>query len=470
MRPATMEERVRDYIEAERAQIPIPPATASRILHALEASQPTPRRPRLAVIRLAAAVAAVLLIGVGIAWMRTAQMPAGIVNGTWSSASTMGIGRGYHTATLLPNGKVLVVGGSQTLRILASAQLYDPRTRTWSSAGTLSTARALHTATLLKSGKVLVVGGTSGQPYYVGSLASAELYDPQTSSWALAASMHTPRSYHTATLLSDGRVLVVGGIEATNDVSGTVLTSAELYDPVTNGWTPTTPLPFARARHTAVLLADDRVLVIGGTDSAYPASTGYFPTAEIYDPASQSWSQVGNMNAPRVDATATVLPDNRVLVVGDDGVNERTAEIFDPQTNGWLPIPDPGVARAEQVAVELRNGMVLVAGGVGEVSAQLFDWRRNAWTNAGALSVIRASATATILPDGRVLIAGGFGSKSIPWASAEVYDPHGTSLVAARASRPAPIAGALLLGIPALLLGLAVWLRRDHIVRETWID
>jgi len=88
------------------------------------------------------------------------------------------------------------------------------------------------------------------------------------------------------------------------------------------------------------------------------------------------------------------------------------------------------------------------------------------------LSVIRASATATVLVDGQVLIAGGFGNRSIPWASAEVYDPHGTSLVAARTSRPAPtpIAGALLFGIPALLLGLSAWLRRDRIVPETWID
>ena len=179
------------------------------------------------------------------------------------------------------------------------------------------------------------------------------------------------------------------------------------------------------------------------------------------------------MNSARVEATATLLPDNRVLVVGDEGVNERTAEIFDPRTDGWLPIPDPGVGRAEHVAVALRNGTVLVAGGVGETSAQLFDWRRNAWTNAGALTVIRASATATVLADGQVLIAGGFGNRSIPWASAEVYDPHGTSsLVGARASRPAPapIAGALLLGIPTLLLGLALWLRRDRVARETWID
>jgi len=185
------------------------------------------------------------------------------------------------------------------------------------------------------------VGGSNARPSSLGSLATAELYDPQSNSWTLAASMHTPRSYHTATLLPDGRVLVVGGIEASNDVTGTVLASAELYDPLTNSWTPAAPLPVARARHAAVLLADHRVLVIGGTDSEHLPSSSYFPTAELYDPASQSWSLVASMNYARVYATATLLPDNRVLVVGDDGVNERTAEVFDPQTNGWFAIPDP---------------------------------------------------------------------------------------------------------------------------------
>jgi len=113
-----------------------------------------------------------------------------------------------------------------------------------------------------------------------------------------------------------------------------------------------------------------------------------------------------------------------------------------------------------------------------EMSAQLFDWRRNAWTNAGALTAIRASATATVLPDGQVLIAGGFGNRSVPWASAELYDPLGTPAVAIRPTRPspAPIAGAgALLGITTLLLALALWLRRARIVRaartgEIWVD
>jgi Galactose oxidase, central domain/Kelch motif len=478
MRPATIEERVRDYVEAERSQIPVPPVIASRILHAVEVSRPSPGRHRFAFLRVAAAVAAMLLLGVGVAWIRTAQSPAGQAIGTWSSVPAMGFGRGYHTATLLPNGKVLVVAGSQSNHILASAELYDPRTRTWSPAGTLRMARSLHTATLLNSGKVLVVGGSPIQPMYLGSLATAELYDPQTNSWALAASMHTPRSYHTATLLTDGRVLVVGGIEATNDVTGRVLASTELYDPVANSWTVRMPMSVARAKHTAILLADHRVLVIGGTNADYFAFSGYFRTAELYDPATQSWSPAASMNYARINATSTLLPDGRVLVVGDDGVNERTAEIFDPISGQWLPIPDPAVGRAEHIAVELRDGTVLVAGGIGQTNAQVFDWRRNGWSSAGALTTIRASATATVLDDGQVLVAGGFGNRSIPWASAELYDPHGISAAGVLSSRSAtaPIAGAaLILVVATLALVGALWLRRSRLVRqwrggEIWID
>ena len=478
MSPATVEERVRDYVEAQRAQVRVPPMVASRILHAVEVSRPAPRPPRLGFLRVAAAVAALLLVGVGIAWMRTAQSPATSLVGAWSPAPAMGFGRGYQTATLLPNGKVLVVAGSQTSRILASAELYDPQTRRWSSAGTLRTARSLHTATLLKSGKVLVVGGSQVSPFYLGSLATAEIYDPQTNSWALAASMHTPRSFHTATLLADGRVLVVGGIQASNDVTGAVLASAELYDPVTDTWTAAAPMPGARAKHAATLLADHRVLVTGGTGADYYSFSGYFRTAELYDPATDSWSPAASMNYPRLNATSTLLPDGRVLVVGDDGVNEGTAEIFDPRSDRWVQTPDSGVRRAEHVAVALRNGTVLVAGGVGEASAQLFDWRSDTWSSAGALSVIRASATATVLDDGQVLVAGGFGSRSIPWSSVELYDPLGTSTVGIRSTRtsPAPVGGAALpLGIPILLLSFALWLRRARMDRETragelWVD
>ena len=479
MRSASIEERVRDYIEAERVQVPVPARLAPRIPHAIDATRPAPRHSSFAFVPVAAAIVVLLFLAIGVAWVRTAHMPASVESGTWSPAPAMPVGRGFHTATLLPNGKLLVVGGNQTFRALpASAELYDPGTRMWSSAGMLSTPRSLHTATLLKNGKVLVGGGSQVDSFSLGSLASAELYDPQTNSWALAANMHTPRSYHTATLLADGRVLVVGGIEASNDVTGKVLATAELYDPDTNTWTTAAPMRAARARHAAILLADQRVLVIGGNDVAYSAFSNYFATAELYDPSRQSWSPAGSMNYARTFATATVLPDGRVLVVGDAGVNERTAEIFDPRNERWSLAPAPGVARAEHVAVRLRNGAVLVAGGIGETSAELFDWSRNAWSNAGAMAVIRADATATVLDNGQVLVTGGFGSGRTAWASAERYDPLGSHVArVARATSTALSAGwvAPLLAVIAALLALGLWStgrRRDRRSREgvAWVD
>src|SRR5689334_11643462 len=135
MRSATIEERVRKHIEAERVQVPVSPVVASRILHALDAARPSRRRPRLAIAAAAAGIATVLLLGIAVAWLRTAQSPSGLVRGSWSTTGSMAVNRGDHTATLLADGRVLVVGGIQAIRPLASAELYDPSTRAWSSAG-----------------------------------------------------------------------------------------------------------------------------------------------------------------------------------------------------------------------------------------------------------------------------------------------------------------------------------------------
>jgi Kelch motif/Galactose oxidase, central domain len=480
MRPTTIEERVRDYVDAERAQIGVAPVMASRILHAVEVSRPADRPPRLAFMRVAAAVAAVLLLGVGIAWMRTAQSASGPVHGTWSATGSMAVHRGDHTATVLSDGRVLVVGGSQTYFAVASAELYDPKTRTWSSAGSLPMPSWGDTATLLPNGKVLVVGGSPSDGYHLGSTSSAELYDPQTNGWSAAASMRTPRSFHTATLLPDGRVLIVGGVEATSDMLGKVLASAELYDPALDAWSLTAPLSAGRAKHVAVLLSNHQVLVIGGITSAagYSGASNSTRTAELYDPTTQTWSPAASMQYARILPIGLLLPDGRVLVVGDQGVSEQTAEVFNPTNGRWSSIPTPAVGRAEAVGFQLHDGTVLVAGGLGQTSVQAFDWRHDAWSGASNLSSIRGSATASVLPSGQVLVAGGFGRLSIPWASAELYDPLGTSTVGIRSTRTSPVpvaAPALLLGIPILLLTFALWLRRARMVRksraaELWVD
>lgn len=194
------------------------------------------------------------------------------------------------THTLLPSGMVLYAGGFTGLNTpLASADLCDPVTNTTTPTNGLVMGRYSHTATLLANGKVLVAGGF-GALYINGSVATAELYDTATASWTATGSLTTPRSLHTATLLPDGRVLVVGGIWGQINIyglHGTDVASAELYDPSTGIWTVTGSLGTARYSHTATLLANGKVLVTGGI-----SSQSLYLHNEQYDPVTGNWTVV----------------------------------------------------------------------------------------------------------------------------------------------------------------------------------
>src|SRR5206468_2329111 len=175
-----------------------------------------------------------------------------LIDPSWVSTGSLVTARTRHTATLLPNGKVLVAGGNHGHAASSSAELYDPATGTWTATGSLGTARKQHTATLLPSGKVLVAAGERG----VGEdLNSAEVYDPAKGTWTGTGSRGTARDGHTSTLLPSGKV-VVGG-----EYHGPALSSAELYDPASGTWTATGSLGTARKNHTATLLPNGKVLV-----------------------------------------------------------------------------------------------------------------------------------------------------------------------------------------------------------------
>jgi len=368
--------------------------------------------------------------------------------GSWASALPERTARQQHTATLLPGGKVLVVGGEDaSQRPLAGAELYDPVSGQWRPAQPMKVARSQHTATLLADGKVLVAGGQGT----TGALRSAELFDPATGKWTPTADMTVARGGHTATLVSGpgcgpncAKVLVAGGA-----ASDTPVASTELYDPSTGTWASAADLSDARSAHAAALLPDGMVLVAGGL-----GQTGVLASAETFDPATGPagmWRRVNDMNSPRQSPAATVLPTGAVLVAaGTNGTPLDTAEIFQPD-GSWRLTGIMQVPRSGPTATLLPNGHVLLAGGFtggALASAEVYDPDDDQWRPAGIMSVARGtppgsparrdtSATATLLSSdtgafagdmsacgdrcGRVLVVGG--SDVVPTNAVDIYTP-----------------------------------------------
>ncbi|MCX5889249.1 MAG: hypothetical protein NTY36_07335 [Deltaproteobacteria bacterium] len=281
------------------------------------------------------------------------------VLGTFSLlAAPMGAARANHTATQLPGGLVLIAGGGNSTSELNTAELFNPLSGTFSSTtGGMAAARSNHTATLLPSGKVLVAGGKHGP----GVLALAELYDPGTATWGPTGSMGTARQHHTATLLPNGKVLVVGGDDGTDALPGDALPlpSAELYDPATGTWGLTDPYPLARTLHTATLLLNGKVLVAGGGDF-----TNTYNSAILYDPATGAWSSTGAMTDAREGHTATLLVNGKVLMAG--GARSQLSnptELYDPVSGTFSPTGSLNANRFFHATTRLTTGKVLVSGG-----------------------------------------------------------------------------------------------------------
>ncbi len=350
-------------------------------------------------------------------------------SGTWTLTGNLNVARDGHTATILSNGDVVVAGGEGSAGVTASSEFYVPSSGTWTKTGGLAVARAGHGAVLLSSGKVLVAGGCTSQ-CLGGNTATAELYDPTKGSWSKTGSMATARVYFGMVVLPAGNVLAVGGCTGQNSNGCTGVTAAaETYDPTTGKWTQASTMHAARGSFTATLMSDGKVLVAGGIN----AKGNPIKSCERFDPVSGSWTVTGQLNVARDEHTATLLSNGEVLVAGGEnsnGVTDARTELFNPSTKTWSLTGNMNTSRLEHAAILLGNGEVLLSGGNHVTAnkttvlsgAELYNPGTGVWTNTGSMNAQRVGHTLTLLSSGTVVAAAGNDGNN-ELMTAEIFQP-----------------------------------------------
>jgi hypothetical protein len=359
-----------------------------------------------------------------------------VTSSGFTPTGPMHVARSGHTATLLTNGKVLIVGGGGD----NTAELFNPTSGEFSLTGSLLTGRSGASATLLSDGRVLIAGGlgpTAGPNGSLEKLNTAEIYDPSTGKFSATGSMQQARWNHVATLLNDERVLVTGG-----QIGICSTASAELFDPATGIFSSVGFMLSARLGHTATLLATGEVLVAGGLNGCRPDSSDDPPWdplfAELFEPTSNSFRGSGNMSTTRIGHSAVRLPDVKVLVLGGipavqnlhaQPTDPTYAELYDPAGHTFSPVKGLSISHESYTATLLSRGIVLIVGGqdaVGNVTSEVqrLDTSTATLTATGSLGVPRVGHTATLLQDGRVLVTGGTDASGQTLASAELYQSN----------------------------------------------
>lgn len=344
--------------------------------------------------------------------------------GIFSEAGNLTTEREAHTATLLNNGKVLIAGGYAVLAgypVWSSAELYDPASHTFSATGDMTTPRYGHTATLLPDGRVLITGGASSINFDISSYpsqASAELYDPSSGTFTAAGSMTVARISHSATLLNNGEVLIVGGVDAQGQTT-------ELYDPVKGAFSATGSMRANGGGHIATLLSNGKVLVEGG-DYCHLASN-----PELYDPATGTFSLTGDSPEPHLSpTTGNLLLNGNVLTMLNEFCDiANGAELYDSNAGNFSAITDlPAESGAS--ATLLPDGKVFLHWQPADPTARpggtsvLYDPIAATFTTLqGEYPQSDQGHTSTLLPDGSVLLAGGWICCEYTAANAEIYAP-----------------------------------------------
>lgn len=347
---------------------------------------------------------------------------AEIYNGSWTDAGNVNVEIFYHTAVLLPDGKVAVFGGMTLVGPDYWVYIYHPDSNIWEKGGFMQESRSKHASVLLPGGSVLTVGGTNNQSIY----NAADIYIPERFIESRVSELVIPRYYESSQVLPSGNVLVSGGY---SPISGETLASSEIYSPSTNTWVISPDnMGITRQHHTSTLLPNGKVLVCGGKNDTLSS----IASAELYDYTNSTnpWSSYHPMGQNHCFHTATLLPNGKVLVAG--GVNNgntvtSSCTLFDYETTTWEATDNLIFPRKNHTANLLPNGKVLIAGGVDSNNTamklcEIYDPRTGSWSQAASMFTRRYEHGAVLLHDGTVLVSGGFNGGTVD--ACEIYNPY----------------------------------------------
>lgn len=368
------------------------------------------------------------------------QVSKAVMPGGFTSTGSMASPRVGHTATLLKDGNVLIIGGQNSTGILATAEIFNPSTGAFAPTGSMGTPRVEHTATLLANGKVLVTGGSGG------NAATAEIFDLSTGIFSPTGSMATARVGHTATLLNDGRVLVAGGGSTVNifgPLGDNGTASAEFYDPNSGQFSSAGNMISTRIYHAATLLPSGEVLLAGGITDPNGTALG-----DLFLPASSNFTSTADGGTMALHVAAVLLADGKAFLAGGelaaspcgisaDFISTALGILFDGSNSSFTAAADMFDSRISPTATLLTSGHVLVTGGAKSAttcdrgigtttylslsSAEIFDSASGTFAKTGSMLSPRTGHTAILLGNGAVLVVGGVDASDNALATAEIF-------------------------------------------------
>jgi hypothetical protein len=341
---------------------------------------------------------------------------------TIAPTANMSLPRAGHTATVLNDGRVLIVGGCVVTgceqQLTNSSEFYTPASNRFSPGPSLNVARVGHQSLRLANGELLVFGGWAGQD----ATDVVERYNAQQNRFERLGKMTQARDGFTTTLLNDGQVLIVGGYQGRMQR----LANSELYNPAKNTFTPVGSLHTARTSHTATLLANGQVLVVGGSSGRGAILT----SAEVFDPQTLSFYSVAPLNTARHKHAAVALPQGDVMIIGGASAGEfsdqyNTSEKFDYRSQKFYPTAkmQSGRFKIPDAVALLDDGNVFIAGSAEK--PEIYQQKTNSFRQTqGGINLELSFSTATKLPDGRVLVTGGYDGQIRVTAKTWMYQPQ----------------------------------------------